>query len=315
MNNFTVFFITSLLLVWMSTCPAFALPVWPLDSSESRPSELQMLDLSNERLGWIEKSLVGLENNVTWVFPELKMQDRCRFTQQYFESYQMPDAYQSHLLTRTRCLKQRLAQLEEQLKRSEPNGAVEKMKIMIPFLRDSLIPFRQSLDQVEYQLKTFSVGLYPDPKAKKAETQLVLLSGVMDYNFELVLRGRVPHLSASWQKKLVQENLTLHIFSSKIALNKVPAWGWDGPAFEVRIPLEDLEIKNYQYVFEDGELVRQSVMPVTAELSLALCSPSPGGVWFSQCLHSNTAQVYFPVIEASASVELGETDVPTDEAE
>lgn len=315
MKNFVICLITGLVFVCLPLTPALALPVWPLDSPESRPSALQTLDLSNERLAWIEKSLVGLENNVTWVFPELKMQDRCRFTQQYFESYQMPEAYQSHLLTRTRCLRQRLTQLEEQLNRPEPNGAVEKMRIMIPFLRDSLIPFRQSLDQLEYQLKTFSVGIYPDPKDKKIETQLVLLSGVMDYNFELVLRGRVPHLPAPWQKKLVQEKLMLHVFSSKIALNKVPAWGWDGPAFEIRIPLEDLEIKNYQYVFEDGELVRQSVMPVTAELSLALCSPSPAGVWFSQCLHSNTAQVYFPVIEASASVELGGTESPTDEAE
>lgn len=315
MGNFVIPLITGIVFACLPLTPAFALPVWSLDSPESRPSDLQMLDLSNERLAWIEKSLVGLENNVTWVFPELKMQDRCRFTQKYFKSYQMPDAYQSHLLTRTRCLRQRLAQLEEQLNRPEPNGAVEKMKIMIPFLQDSLIPFRLSLDQVEYQLKTFSVGLYPDPKDKKIETQLVLLSGVMDYNFELVLRGRIPHLPASWQKKLVQEKLMLHVFSSKIALNNVPTWGWDGPAFEVRIPLEDLEIKNYQYAFEDGELVRQSILPVTAELSLALCSPSPGGLLFSQCLHSNTAQVYFPVIEASASVELAEKDVPADEEE
>ncbi len=280
-----------------------------LDIPQKQVSPLQIMDALHERMTWVEKELTYLEQFGQWLFPDLKIKSwSCGLEIYNFRYADAQMEYRKYLEERLSCLRYILGVISSRL--DKPEEAVPDRKSALPDIRTRVSEFEQVLKQIEYQLsRAFYHNYYTHNGAPRNDLErgqgLLLLPAVLTHNFDVIVRGRVTHISKEWRDYLsFRGKLVPFISSPDFGLKNPARIYWNGPAFEMRIPSEDITQDRYEFLWTEGKMVNKPLVLSKYPITVTFCKPGPFTPFFSECLSSNKNFVYFLVLEATMSIEL-----------
>lgn len=281
---------------------AVAEPILYLNPKANNPSSLRMLDFLYERLGALEIEMNSLTDMGNAEFSDFPVKT-IACVSGFYPGRTALYIYQESLLSCVDSFAYRLRQIQRYIAKQDPSHRT------YAFFQDRFPIFFNALQQLKYELKGVFHASQFESYEFPVNDQLVLVAVQVDHNYTTIIRGRSNGIFKDEYLEDILRGTTYHLSSlvqinwSKARVIKAPKVVWIGPMFEIRIPIENMLPKTYRYVFEEGELHTQYMVPQKSKLSVSLCKKSDWGLLFNRCLTSNEKDVFIAPLLGTASIE------------